>query len=145
MNGKTDFYRTWSEYSAGFGNLSEEFWLGKDDTAYSYINMFFLYKWITQIFISAISGNDILYNLTSVSPMSLRVDMQFGNDTVYAHYANFSVDSKDGHYTLTVAAYTGTAGGNLIRQLYKHPMVEIQNKKATSGHAQKFSLWFSYC
>lgn len=29
MNGKTDFYRTWSEYSVGFGNLSEEFWLGK--------------------------------------------------------------------------------------------------------------------
>lgn len=28
MNGKTDFYRTWSEYRAGFGNLSEEFWLG---------------------------------------------------------------------------------------------------------------------
>ena len=28
MNGKTDFHRTWSEYSVGFGNLSEEFWLG---------------------------------------------------------------------------------------------------------------------
>lgn len=28
MNGKTDFYRTWSEYRVGFGNLSEEFWLG---------------------------------------------------------------------------------------------------------------------
>ena len=28
MSGKTDFYRTWSEYSGGFGNLSEEFWLG---------------------------------------------------------------------------------------------------------------------
>jgi len=30
MNGKTDFYRTWNEYSAGFGNLSEDFWLGTD-------------------------------------------------------------------------------------------------------------------
>lgn len=28
MNGKTDFYRTWSEYNSGFGNISEEFWLG---------------------------------------------------------------------------------------------------------------------
>lgn len=42
--------------------------------------------------------------------MSLRVDMQYGNDTVYAHYANFSVDSKERHYALTVSGYTGTAG-----------------------------------
>lgn len=41
LNGKTDFYRTWSEYSAGFGNLSEEFWLGKDDPAESYMNIIF--------------------------------------------------------------------------------------------------------
>uniref|UniRef100_A0A8D3BYH4 Fibrinogen C-terminal domain-containing protein n=2 Tax=Scophthalmus maximus TaxID=52904 RepID=A0A8D3BYH4_SCOMX len=84
-NGKTDFYRTWSEYSAGFGNLSEEFWL----------------------------GNELLHNLTSVGPVSLRVDMQSGNDTAYAHYANFSIDSEERHYTLTVSGYTGTAGDSM--------------------------------
>lgn len=61
----------------------------------------------------AVSGNDVLYNLTSVSPMSLRVDMRDGNDTVYAHYANFSIDSKERHYILTVSDYTGTAGDNI--------------------------------
>lgn len=60
--------------------------------------------------LSAISGNDALYNLTSVGPMSLRVDMRYGNETVYAHYANFSIDSKERHYTLTVSGYTGSAG-----------------------------------
>ncbi|KAM9352914.1 uncharacterized protein tnxba [Symphorus nematophorus] len=85
MNGKTDFYRTWSEYSAGFGNLSEEFWL----------------------------GNELLHNLTSVGPVSLRVDMRSGNDTAYAHYANFSIDSVERHYTLTVSGYTGTAGDSM--------------------------------
>ncbi|XP_044063503.1 tenascin isoform X2 [Siniperca chuatsi] len=85
MNGKTDFYRTWSEYSSGFGNLSEEFWL----------------------------GNELLHNLTSAGPVSLRVDMQSGNDTAYAHYANFSIDSADRHYTLTVSGYTGTAGDSM--------------------------------
>ncbi|XP_071326364.1 tenascin-N [Trachinotus anak] len=85
MNGKTDFYRTWSEYSAGFGNLSEEFWL----------------------------GNELLHNLTSVGPVSLRVDMRSGNDTAYAHYANFSIDSEERHYTLTVSGYTGTAGDSM--------------------------------
>lgn len=112
MNGRTDFYRTWTEYSAGFGNLSEEFWLGKADAGFSYLNHFyFLFadKSIKSLF-SAISGNDVLYNLTSVGPMSLRVDMCYGNETVYAHYANFSIDSKERHYTLTVSGYTGSAG-----------------------------------
>ncbi|XP_076593478.1 uncharacterized protein tnxba [Chaetodon auriga] len=85
MNGKTDFYRTWSEYSAGFGNLSEEFWL----------------------------GNELLHNLTSVGPVSLRVDMRSGNDTAYAHYANFSIGSVERHYTLTLSGYTGTAGDSM--------------------------------
>lgn len=82
------------------------------------ILMIFIYsfcKQITQIYISDVSGNGILYNLTSVGPMSLRVDMQYGNDTVYAHYANFSIDSKDRHYTLTVSGYTGTAGDHFIQ------------------------------
>uniref|UniRef100_A0A3Q3IFA9 Fibrinogen C-terminal domain-containing protein n=1 Tax=Monopterus albus TaxID=43700 RepID=A0A3Q3IFA9_MONAL len=85
MSGKTDFYRTWNEYSVGFGNLSEEFWL----------------------------GNKLLHNLTSTGPVSLRVDMQSGNDTAYAHYANFSIDSEERHYTLTVSGFTGTAGDSM--------------------------------
>uniref|UniRef100_A0A3B5KXH2 Fibrinogen C-terminal domain-containing protein n=1 Tax=Xiphophorus couchianus TaxID=32473 RepID=A0A3B5KXH2_9TELE len=84
-NGKTDFYRTWSDYKAGFGNLSEEFWL----------------------------GNELLHNLTSIGPVSLRVDLQSGNDTAYARYTNFSVASEGRNYTLTVSGYTGTAGDSM--------------------------------
>ncbi|XP_060596635.1 techylectin-5B-like [Ruditapes philippinarum] len=28
---KSDFYRTWDQYAAGFGNLETNFWLGKDN------------------------------------------------------------------------------------------------------------------
>lgn len=56
------------------------------------------------------SGNELLHNLTSVGPVSLRVDMTSGNDSAYAHYANFAVDSEDRQYSLTVSGYTGTAG-----------------------------------
>uniref|UniRef100_A0A3B4TB29 Tenascin-like n=1 Tax=Seriola dumerili TaxID=41447 RepID=A0A3B4TB29_SERDU len=83
MNGKTDFYRTWSEYSAGFGNLSEEFWLG------------------------TVGNKHLLLSYL------LRVDMRSGNDTAYAHYANFSIDTEERHYTLTVSGYTGTAGDSM--------------------------------
>ncbi|XP_072317055.1 tenascin [Eucyclogobius newberryi] len=85
MNGRTDFYRTWNEYSTGFGNISEEFWL----------------------------GNRLLHNLTSVGPVSLRVDMRSGNDTVYAFYKNFSIASEERNYTLTLSGYTGSAGDSM--------------------------------
>lgn len=85
MNGKTDFYRTWNEYITGFGNISEEFWL----------------------------GNRLLHNLTSFGPVSLRVDMRSGNDTAYAHYSNFSIDSEEKHFALTVSGYTGNAGDSM--------------------------------
>ncbi|XP_015257386.1 PREDICTED: tenascin-like isoform X1 [Cyprinodon variegatus] len=85
MNGKTDFFRTWSEYKAGFGNLSEEFWL----------------------------GNELLHILTNMGPVSLRVDLRSGNDTAYARYTNFSVASEERNYTLTVSGYTGTAGDSM--------------------------------
>lgn len=58
------------------------------------------------------SGNELLHNLTSAGPVSLRVDMQSGNDTVYAHYAHFAIDSEERHYALTVSGFTGTAGYN---------------------------------
>jgi len=29
MDGSTDFFRSWRDYSKGFGSLSGEFWLGK--------------------------------------------------------------------------------------------------------------------
>lgn len=29
QNGLTDFSRKWSDYRVGFGNLEDEFWLGK--------------------------------------------------------------------------------------------------------------------
>uniref|UniRef100_A0A3B3VKF6 Fibrinogen C-terminal domain-containing protein n=1 Tax=Poecilia latipinna TaxID=48699 RepID=A0A3B3VKF6_9TELE len=78
MNGKTDFYRTWSEYKAGFGNLSEENMLS-----------------------------------SSLQLNVLRVDLESGNDTAYARYANFSVASEGRNYTLTVSGYTGTAGDSM--------------------------------
>jgi len=29
MNGKVNFYRNWTDYDRGFGNLHGEFWLGQ--------------------------------------------------------------------------------------------------------------------
>ncbi|KAK3102900.1 hypothetical protein FSP39_014797 [Pinctada imbricata] len=34
INGNTDFYRGWNEYRDGFGNPTEEYWLGRDSLSY---------------------------------------------------------------------------------------------------------------
>uniref|UniRef100_H3AZP9 Tenascin XB n=1 Tax=Latimeria chalumnae TaxID=7897 RepID=H3AZP9_LATCH len=48
MNGKTNFWRKWWDYAVGFGNLTEEFWLGKtlsrhEDTAGKKSGPFFFF------------------------------------------------------------------------------------------------------
>ncbi|XP_059366109.1 tenascin isoform X1 [Carassius carassius] len=84
-DGKTNFFRSWREYSSGFGAPDGEFWL----------------------------GNEQLHNFTKMSPMTLRVDLRAGDETVYAHYSSFSVESVKKHYTIRLSGYSGTAGDSL--------------------------------
>ncbi|KAL8213223.1 UNVERIFIED_CONTAM: hypothetical protein K2H54_061478 [Gekko kuhli] len=82
MNGKTDFWRDWQDYATGFGNRSQEFWL----------------------------GNDALHQLTTSGDYELRVDLRSENESVYALYDSFRVDSPTDYYRLHLGSYSGTAG-----------------------------------
>ncbi len=80
QDGSEDFYRGWSDYKAGFGDLSGEFWLGLDE-----LNR--LSK----------SGLDVL-----------RVDlMDFSSNEAYAKYGTFSVADESDKYRLSVGSYSG--------------------------------------
>nr|XP_033771399.1 tenascin-X isoform X3 [Geotrypetes seraphini] len=85
MNGKTDFWRDWEEYAVGFGNLSQEFWL----------------------------GNNNLNRLTSQAVFELRVDLHSGNDSVYALYDYFRLEPESKYFRLRLGKYSGTAGDSL--------------------------------
>ncbi|XP_054834869.1 tenascin-X isoform X2 [Eublepharis macularius] len=82
MNGKTDFWRDWQDYATGFGNRSQEFWL----------------------------GNDALHQMTTSGDYELRVDLRAGDESVYAVYDSFRVDSPADYYRLHLGSYSGTAG-----------------------------------
>ncbi|XP_051728391.1 tenascin-X isoform X7 [Ctenopharyngodon idella] len=84
-DGKTNFFRNWREYSSGFGALDGEFWL----------------------------GNELLHNFTKMSPMTLRIDLRAGDESVYARYSSFSVENAKKHYTIRVSGYSGTAGDSM--------------------------------
>nr|KAG5693354.1 hypothetical protein BaRGS_017647 [Batillaria attramentaria] len=81
-----DFYRKWTEYERGFGDLTNEFWLGLDN----------------------------IYRLTSTQSFTLRVDLEdFDGNTTYAEYRNFSISGPDDFYRLHISGYSGTAGDSL--------------------------------
>uniref|UniRef100_A0A1X7SU91 Fibrinogen C-terminal domain-containing protein n=1 Tax=Amphimedon queenslandica TaxID=400682 RepID=A0A1X7SU91_AMPQE len=86
MDGSVDFYRKWTEYVKGFGDLNGEFWLGLDK----------------------------IHRLTATGNTSLRVDLEdFEGVSVFAYYSTFIVGGAHTSYTLTVGGYSGRAGDSL--------------------------------
>jgi hypothetical protein len=83
QDGSEDFYRGWSDYKAGFGNLDGEFWLGLDK----------------------------LHRLSKSGQDVLRVDlMDFNGAQHYAKYGTFSVADGSDKYRLKIGNYTGKLG-----------------------------------
>ncbi|XP_033638486.1 fibrinogen-like protein A [Asterias rubens] len=86
LDGTVDFYRNWTEYQSGFGDLYSEFWL----------------------------GNDIIRDLTGSGKWQLRVNMEdWQFNTAWSSYGEFAV--KYDNYTLRVGSYDGksTAGDSM--------------------------------
>ena len=80
LDGSVDFYRKWTEYKQGFGELSGEFWLGLDK----------------------------IHRLTSQTNNTLRVELEdFDGNTAYAEYDMFAVAGEAEKYRLSVGGYAG--------------------------------------
>ncbi|XP_067027848.1 microfibril-associated glycoprotein 4-like [Acropora muricata] len=86
VDNSTDFYRGWTDYKLGFGNLSSEFWL----------------------------GNDNLHRIAAAGNMTLRVDLEdFDGNVSFAEYSIFKVADGSDKYRLTIGGYKGTAGDSM--------------------------------
>ncbi|XP_069593909.1 tenascin-like [Ranitomeya imitator] len=85
-SGKLDFYQRWRTYGEGFGDPSDEFWLGLD--------------WLHKL-----TSGPVKYEL--------RVDLRAGDESAYAVYRTFNVGSSRDRYKLVADDYSGTAGDAL--------------------------------
>ncbi|KAJ8395853.1 hypothetical protein AAFF_G00027360 [Aldrovandia affinis] len=85
QNGKLDFFKNWRNYSAGFGDMNDEFWIGL--------------------------GN--LHKITTAGQYELRVDLRDKGEEAYAQYDKFSVGEPRGRYKIHLGSYSGTAGDSL--------------------------------
>jgi len=118
IDGSTDFNRNFLAYTNGFGNQSEEFWLG-------------LQK---------------LHILTKEGDWELQVDLEdFDGNTGYARYGSFKIGEGPG-FILTVSSYSGTAGDSL--QYHNGRMFSSPDQESYSRHcASEFtgSWWHKEC
>ena len=80
-DGSVDFFRDWSQYKKGFGNLKNgELWLGLDK----------------------------IHRLTNSERVKLRVDLEDWNgNTAHAEYDNFAVSNEATKYKLNLGTYSG--------------------------------------
>ncbi len=91
-DGSVEFFLDWSNYTAGFGNVTGEHWLGNDNI-YTLSN-----------------NNDKTYEL--------RVDLNNGTESRFAVYGWFSITDENDNYRLSLGPYDGTSdAGKLI---YRH-------------------------
>ena len=84
LDDSVDFYRGWTDYKNGFGNLYGEFWVGLDK----------------------------IHRLTTTLKNKLRVDPMDRGKTAYAEYNMFAVSSEKNKYKLSVGTYSGNISDN---------------------------------
>ncbi|XP_063410471.1 fibrinogen-like protein 1 [Mytilus trossulus] len=81
-----NFYRGWSDYKSGFGDVEGNHWL----------------------------GNDNIHYISSSGPHELRVELKDWNGlTAYAEYSTLMIGDESSKYVLAVGGYSGTAGDSL--------------------------------
>ncbi|XP_047524955.1 angiopoietin-related protein 7-like [Pieris napi] len=123
FDGSQDFYKTWSDYKYGFGNLAGEFWLGLEKLNY----------------------------LTNQKLYELRIEME--SQTSQESFATFSVftvgPEHEGYRISTLGTYRGNAGDSLsyhAGQKFSTPDVDNDEwKDGTCAVEHGGAWWYKEC
>ncbi|XP_037712115.1 ficolin-2-like [Drosophila subpulchrella] len=121
-DGSEDFYRDWIDYKHGFGNLSNEYFLGLDK----------------------------LHAMTNYQQQELLVVMEnWERKQEYEMYSNFRIGSESSDYSLeSVGTPSGDAGDSLTIHLgMKFSTKDRDNDIASANCAQSFfgGWWYMSC
>ncbi|KFB41107.1 AGAP011225-PA-like protein [Anopheles sinensis] len=123
FDGSVDFYRNWTKYRNGFGNLEGEFWLGLE----------------------------YVHQITKNRPHELLVEIKdFYGNYGYAKYDGFELDSESEEYELKkLGTYSGTAGDSMkLHKYQKFSTFDRDNDAhADSSCAKKYrgAWWYRKC
>ncbi|KAH8263535.1 hypothetical protein KR044_010270, partial [Drosophila immigrans] len=122
IDGSVNFYRNWTEYQMGFGNLDSEFFLGLEK----------------------------LYHITKSEPHELYIQLEdFENQTRFARYDKFEIGDVDKNYVLqSLGKYSGTAGDSLQHNLNQKFSTFDRDNDADNGNCANQlygGWWYSKC
>ncbi|XP_058482210.1 tenascin-N isoform X2 [Solea solea] len=119
--GKLDFMKRWRQYIAGFGNMTDEFWIGLDK----------------------------IYELTNTpTQYEVRFDLGLGSERAYAVYDNFKIASVRQKFKLTIGKYSGTAGDAMTyHQDRSWTTIDSDNDLALGNCAltHRGAWWYKNC
>ncbi|KAK7099190.1 hypothetical protein V1264_003371 [Littorina saxatilis] len=122
-NSTVDFFRGWTDYVNGFGDLDGAYWLGLE----------------------------AIYQLTSNTRHDLRVELEDWDDVrATAEYSGFSLSSASDNYTLFVQSFVGGDAGD---SLTAHTGTQFSTKdrdndRHSSGkcaHTHEGAWWYTAC
>uniref|UniRef100_A0A8B9LUB5 Zmp:0000000846 n=1 Tax=Astyanax mexicanus TaxID=7994 RepID=A0A8B9LUB5_ASTMX len=120
QNGKLDFYRNWKNYTNGFGDKNDEFWLGLMN----------------------------LHKITASGQYELRVELRDGPETAYAQYDKFYVGDQRSRYKIQIGAYSGTAGDSMTYH-HNRPFSTFDNDNdiavTNCALSYKGAFWYKNC
>nr|XP_015222057.1 PREDICTED: tenascin isoform X2 [Lepisosteus oculatus] len=120
QSGNLEFFRNWRNYTAGFGDMNDEFWLGLSN----------------------------LHKITASGQYELRVDLRDQGETAYAQYDKFSVSEPRSRYKVYVGSYSGTAGDSMTyHQGRPFSTYDNDNDIAVTNCALSYkgAFWYKNC
>lgn len=123
INGTVDFYRNWSEYKNGFGDINGEFFIGMDK-------------------LNALT--------TTLKPVELLIQLQDFNDTMkYAKYDEFELGNETENYKLIkLGKYSGNAGDCLSGHQGISFSTKDRDNDVTKSECAKYfqgAWWYDSC
>ncbi|CAL8241239.1 unnamed protein product [Merluccius merluccius] len=131
MDGSVDFGRRWDSYRRGFGNIAFDVGKGYCQTPGEY--------WL---------GNEQISHLTKMGPTEVLIEMEdWSQNKVHAKYSQFTIQSENGNYVLSVDGYSGNAGNTLLEgatELFGvNRTMTIHNGMMFSTYDRDNDKWYS--
>ena len=127
-DGSVDFYRNWTDYQQGFGDIHGEFWLGLDK----------IHR---------------LTNKVGPNKARLRVELEdYNGNKTFADYLSFSVGPADSSYELYIMDYinSSTAGDSLTthHNMMKFSTPDVDNDQWSVMNCaveSRGAWWYNRC